>query len=199
VVSYIQIFFTNYVTIAHLSKCVGPCYFPWANHSNNVSWAVRSSSMCTCVVLLFTPNILFNTQNLCWFVEVGNQVWKAYLTADRTDILTPITRSSNYMEYRLWCYLSCYFVHPAFTCYFSGRNILLNTQSLGTIWGSHIGDYEELCLRSAFTLVSSSAYSSTLKLEAMHLQNVLLLSMDYTALYIRRQFSSLWICVHLSV
>jgi hypothetical protein len=38
----------------------------------------------------------------------------------------------------------------------------------------------------AFTLVSCSAYSSTLKKEAMFLRNVGWLSTDYTALYPRR-------------
>jgi hypothetical protein len=42
-----------------------------------------------------------------------------------------------------------------------------------------------LCLPPAFTLVSCSAYSSTLKMEAF-LRNVMWLSTDYTVLYPRR-------------
>jgi hypothetical protein len=36
------------------------------------------------------------------------------------------------------------------------------------IWGSHSGGYEELCFPLAFTLVSCSAYSSTLKIEGTY-------------------------------
>jgi hypothetical protein len=42
---------------------------------------------------------------------------------------------------------------------------------------------EELCLTTAFTLVSCSACSSTLQMEAMFLRNVSCLSTDYRALY----------------
>jgi hypothetical protein len=41
----------------------------------------------------------------------------------------------------------------------------------------------KLCLPPAFVLVSCSAYSLTLKMEAMFLQNIGWLSTDYTALY----------------